>query len=230
MTSYLTISEREDFYQLKLARKDFKDRIKELEEGRCALEAEVEALKQPNGGISKETVEQVLGGSIPAGETEATTFHELEKALRGHNGIQANLIEALEDKLARVTAERDELTRGQTLLEMTRSDLIKRNGTLLAKLESERKARQAWDAANPPKHSMDTLGYVTGSPSPLTPEGEEYVRKLGGKVPEDPRSALYREMLHILRQSQKFQNLTVNYHADIADLIQRAEQAMEGDA
>ena len=193
------------------------------------LEAEVAAMKEPSGGISKETVEQVLGGPIPAGETEATTLHELEKALRGHNGIQADLIEALEDKLARVTEERD-------------------HNRKLANLQVDRCARFRAEVEEL-KAKLDAA-----APSPLTPEGEEIpnytfkqalprtdqggshavdvdrmaFRELADPIPEDPRSALFGEMLSALKAGHVAWKGHIS-SGDLFDLIQRAEKAMEGE-
>ncbi len=50
-----------------------------------------------------------------------------------------------------------------------------------------------------------------------------YVPSLTG----NERSALYGEMLDVLRKTVKFSNLTANYHCDVASLIQRAEACHE---
>ena len=198
MTSYLTISEREDLYQLKLARKDFKDRIKELEEGRCVLEAEVAALKKPSGGISKETVEQVLGGPIPKDETEAATLHELAKALReSPHPTPEPLFEGTSSKywvstlahdqvlakLARVTEERDREKALREGWEDQHDRIEKQRDTAVAK---RAKIEDGWHRAllcltsSSPSEALRLMAEefkkATGkdhglAPSPLTPEG-----------------------------------------------------------
>ena len=96
----------------------------------------------------------------------------LSKAQRERNEALAKLevrdgkIVGLEEGLAAMTAERDDQYLRNTQLEWTKSDLIARNNSLMDTLKAERKARQEWDAANPPAPSPPDTGW-----EPFNPEG-----------------------------------------------------------
>ena len=260
------------------------------------MESRLSALEGAAGGISKETVEQVIGGSAEPGATEASTLVELANALRmrlqpeeprlfegakpaywistlEHDRVLEERNEALaklevrdgkivglEEGLAAMTAERDEARTisekmseshyrmsqerddqylRNTQLEWTKSDLIARNNSLMDTLKAERKARQEWDAANPPAPSPPDTGGEPGTFVEVPLSSEEYVAwhqkaypgmwEFAGKA--DERKALYGEMLGAL-QSLLMGPGDLHVKAGRAyfvSLISRAEKAMEGD-